>query len=1326
MADTSKRFTWKRLAVACLAMLLVGWVALELTLRSDWFEEQLRLRVIAELKQATGGEAQLGLLRFNPSLMTVELEDLRLYGPGQEQPFVDIPRVSISISIESLLSRRIRLDHVALGQPRLRLQIAEDGSTNWPVRPEVVTGTNIVDVRLGRFDVIGASVVFNGEPYDFDFSAENVALSAKLNSEGCYGFVASVASLEGTPEGLYDGSSLSSETDLCGTRLVVREIEVATPTYGFWRGSGSAEPVTDPVVDFDFAFEGPLASFSTQLPEGWTLDGVATGSGTIARTPQQRISYSGALGSENIVIRGPIGATTEVRLSAEFIGDIDLLRVPNLTLALANGTIEGEASVSELRDNWNLVSTGRIEAVRVDLLARAITTVIPWATAASGTYGLTATANGHGLETELAFSDPGDGQLGGITGQADVEYSSQTMAWLLHELDIAVDGIHLTASGTAGTFGSTDLSLEVHTDTRADVETLLTVVDSGFLPLPITLEGPTDVAATVTSRASLTRLADLRIDADASTGAVELHGYRWQRVTTSLSLADGQLTVHDGRLVGRDGSVDISGQASIDVTRPPTEWPFSGRATVSGLDAAKLAPLAGLSTTTNPVAGTLDATADLQGPWEALSGNGEFAVRAGSLEGNPFDALGGTVAYDSGRASATNLTIRRGDSLIAGGGSYIVDQRAFSLVLEGSRLRLEEAPVFDDSQTSPSGLLAFNVNVDGVLAPDGSSDRFEALAVDGSWRVQGLTVTELELGDWSGEATSNDDSIELTLMGAPLGGSVSGVGEVGVTNLEFTSDIRFESLAFGSLLASEGAGEAGPTGVASGEAQFRGAFSSLSETSGEGSFNELRLAIVGVPGADAGYELYNPFPMRWKFSDGQLNLDHMRLQGIGTNVELTGAIGLAPDIDSDLRIDGDFDLIALQQLQPSLTTSGRSTIGVRLTGALSDPEIQGEWVIQEGVLQSEELPAGLSGINGRVLFVGREIRIEEMRALSGGGTLTLSGGGRLDPNDYEFRLDATAESVRVRYPVGITSLVDGAFVLSGGADQRLLSGEVIVQRLSTTRTTTLGSLLAELRPRTPTTSQDAPLDRVQVNIHVASAPGVEINTSLIRNVSAGIDLRLVGTLGNPSLLGQIDISQGQMTIHGSRYAINRGQIEFRNPVRIEPILDFEMETRMRGVDIALILAGPARRMNISYRSDPPLSFSELVNLVAVGRDPSADPLYSSQQRISQQSLFQTGANTVVANAVQSPVSPGLQRFFGVSRLKVDPGLGGVESNSAARISTEQPLANDVTLIYTYDLSSTQQQTLRLEWTPDRRWTFVVVRDENGLVGSDAIYKLRRP
>jgi len=160
------------------------------------------------------------------------------------------------------------------------------------------------------------------------------------------------------------------------------------------------------------------------------------------------------------------------------------------------------------------------------------------------------------------------------------------------------------------------------------------------------------------------------------------------------------------------------------------------------------------------------------------------------------------------------------------------------------------------------------------------------------------------------------------------------------------------------------------------------------------------------------------------------------------------------------------------------------------------------------------------------------------------------------------------------------------------------------------------------------------------------------------------------------------------------------------------------------VDVAVFLSGPARNMNLSFRSDPPMQFNELISLIAMRRTPSLDPVFSARQTIEQQYLLQTGASTVLANALSRPTSKRLQRFFGVSRLRVDPKVGGAESDTSARIATEQQLTNDLLLIYSYDLSSAQQQAVRVEWSPNRKWSVVFTRDENGLVGGDFIYKKR--
>jgi uncharacterized protein involved in outer membrane biogenesis len=163
MVDSPKRFTWKRAALGLLLLALLAWAGVYALLRSDWLTEQLRLRVIAEVEKATGGVVDLEALRFDPSAWTVELVNLSVRNTQQSDPFLAVPSASLGISIQSFLSPSIRLDSVMLDRPLIQLNIAEDGSTNWPTR--VVDGPQLenTNIGLGRLAIYQGRINFNGE-----------------------------------------------------------------------------------------------------------------------------------------------------------------------------------------------------------------------------------------------------------------------------------------------------------------------------------------------------------------------------------------------------------------------------------------------------------------------------------------------------------------------------------------------------------------------------------------------------------------------------------------------------------------------------------------------------------------------------------------------------------------------------------------------------------------------------------------------------------------------------------------------------------------------------------------------------------------------------------------------------------------------------------------------------------------------------------------------------------------------------------------------------------------------------------------------------------
>jgi len=158
--------------------------------------------------------------------------------------------------------------------------------------------------------------------------------------------------------------------------------------------------------------------------------------------------------------------------------------------------------------------------------------------------------------------------------------------------------------------------------------------------------------------------------------------------------------------------------------------------------------------------------------------------------------------------------------------------------------------------------------------------------------------------------------------------------------------------------------------------------------------------------------------------------------------------------------------------------------------------------------------------------------------------------------------------------------------------------------------------------------------------------------------------------------------------------------------------------------VILTISGPVNKLNITPRSDPPMSYSDVLALLATGSAPSSDPTLAARQNLPPQSYTQLGASALIGQVVASPVSNRLQRFFGVSSLKINPRFSGVENNPQARVTLEQQVSKDVTFTYITNIASTNQIIVRIEWALNRQWSAIAVRDENGLFGLDFLYKKR--
>jgi translocation and assembly module TamB len=231
-----------------------------------------------------------------------------------------------------------------------------------------------------------------------------------------------------------------------------------------------------------------------------------------------------------------------------------------------------------------------------------------------------------------------------------------------------------------------------------------------------------------------------------------------------------------------------------------------------------------------------------------------------------------------------------------------------------------------------------------------------------------------------------------------------------------------------------------------------------------------------------------------------------------------------------------------------------------------------------------------------------------------------------------------------------------------------------------------------------------------LDIHVTSSPELDFQNSFAK-LAGDVDLRVRGTVSQPSVLGHITVTEGSATFAGTKYQLQHGDIFFSNPVRIDPIIDLDATAHVEDYDITIGLHGTPSNLSPSFRSEPPLTQQDIFSLLAMGRTQEEQQIYSMQ---AQQAGVNTAADALLGGALNATVSSRIQKLFGGGSVKIDPSWVGSVGNSTARITVAQQVSNNATLTYATNINSTAQQLIQAEVSVTNTVSILAVRDESGV------------
>jgi translocation and assembly module TamB len=448
--------------------------------------------------------------------------------------------------------------------------------------------------------------------------------------------------------------------------------------------------------------------------------------------------------------------------------------------------------------------------------------------------------------------------------------------------------------------------------------------------------------------------------------------------------------------------------------------------------------------------------------------------------------------------------------------------------------------------------------------------------------------------------------------------------------------------------------------------------------------------------------------------------------GPGTNIAASGAVNLKNgSTPLGLSLNGGLDLGVLQDVDRDFYSSGTVSLATVIRGSFSQPLLNGRVELKNANVNYTQFPNGISNANAVILLNGTSASIQTFTAESGGGKVTLTGFAAYTNANANFNLKAAARNVRFRYS-GVSAISNAAITLIGTTRRSLVSGNVTVERIVYGSTADTGALLSFAS--TPPSAPSAPsplLTGMKLDIQVRTAANLQVITTYANQLSIFADLTVRGTAEQPGVLGRVIVTDGQLVFFGNTYTVNVGTINFYDPNSIKPVLNLSLETIAQNVDVTLGVTGPIDNLHLSYSSDPPLTFEQIVQLLATNTT-TTNPLIAAQQPSPpQQSATQMGESALLGQAIANPLASRVQRVFGISQFKIDPSFSGSNGQASARVTLQQKIANDITFTYITDVTQTNSEIVRVEWAVTPKLSAVALRDFNGNVSVEFFYKFKR-
>ena len=1304
---------WTRKAGWALAGLLTLLVAAVIAgyfyLKSNAFKQYALGKIVAEANDATGGKTEIGGLAFDLSTLTAHLYNITLRGAESrgQPPLLHADSLTIRLRILPALHQQVALRELLIDRPIVYLHVNRQGNNNIPPAPPSKGGSSmsVFDLAVEHTQITNGEINYNDRKTPLDANLYDLGTNVRFDSlakryEGNFSYdrgsvrYAQYAPLAHNLNLKFKASPAQFILESATFRLGSSEVTLHAQVSDY----------ANPIADGEYKVRVHAQDFAAMSAGAEPAGDVSL----VGKLHYQAIGNQPAL--RNLAVNGRIASEL---LTATASGNRVELRKLQGTYQLARGNLEvsdlavetlgGRIAANGEMKHLDEIPEGRVRASLRNISLRALQQTTAQkqirGVRLAGTIRGNVAASWNGDVSKLrAHSDlfvqalarsrsASSGEEIPVDGAIHATYDGAHETLALRETTLRTPATVLTAQGEISGSAGNRSSLQVRI-TANDLHRLVALASS-FSP-QTTMPA---VAGSATLNAAVSgSLKTPMIAAQLNAQNLTVEGSEWTSVKLDMRANPSEFVVQSGSLVNTH-----RGQATFNASVGLRDWSYEASNPIKvhlEVQQMRVADLQKIANQHYPVSGDLSANISLEGSQLAPTGSGSAQLANVQAYGEPVKNL--TAKFNAGNGSiVSTLNVTAAAGAIDASLSYTPKTRAYKVKLDAPAVVLQKLQTVQAKKLSLTGTISASVKGEGTV----DNPQLDAVLQLPQVKIQQNSISGLKA-----ELHVASHFADLNLESRVAQASVHAHGHIALSgDYETDAAIDTGTIPLDALMAvyapSVPQGFQGQTEL---HATLKGPLKDKTKV-------EAHLSIPVLKASYQSLQIGIASPVRADYANSVVTLQPAEFQGTGTLLRVQGRLPIGGTAAPTLSAQGSVDMRIIRIVAPNVSGSGTLALDVHASGSAAKPEVQGQIQIKDVAMTTADAPVGVENLNGTIDISNDHVQISKMTGQVSGGQISVGGSIRYKPN-LQFNLALQGQSVRLRYPDGLRSLLDTNLAFSGTTEASTLSGRVLIDSLSFTPDFDLAKFGDQFSTGSGI-SQPGFADTVQLAIGVQSQEKLAATSSQI-TIEGQAALRVGGTAANPVITGRTTLTSGELFYRNVRYQLQTGVITFDNPNETHPVMNVSATTTVEQYNLTLTMRGPLDKLTTAYVSDPPLATADIINLIARGKT-------TQEANATSQST-----DSIIASQAASQVSGGVQKLAGLSSLQIDPTIGGNGQNPGAQIAIQQRVTKNLLVTFSTDVSQPGGEMVQGEYQINKRWSVSAARDQLGGVSVDGRFHTR--